>query len=243
MWRRDNVAESGSRARSVATPPAQGKDGISVMTTSITASSGADVTAGDTENRRRAYTAHAYLKDMTITAAEADFAAQFGASPGEICGRPLSDLLRPGAPGRLCQRLTALSEGHPNRLTEQVTGFHDSGRVFAADLTAIAVTGQAGTAGLVLLLRPLDAADVSRPREPTLGELDARVLEGVAWGASTVQLAGRLYMSRQGVEYRVGRLLRRFDVPNRPALVARAHTLGLFAPGQWPPQVLPDLIE
>ncbi|MFG2310936.1 PAS domain-containing protein [Streptomyces sp. NPDC048566] len=180
---------------------------------------------------------------MTITAAEAEFAALFCASPGEICGRSLSDLLRAGAPARLRHRFTDLSEGRANWFTERVAGRHGGGRVFAADLTAIAVTGPAGPAGLVLLLCPVRDADTPGPRELTLSELDARVLEGVASGASTVQLAGRLYLSRQGVEYRVGLLLRRFDAPNRPALVARAHALGLFAPGRWPPQVLPDLVD
>ncbi|MFJ9024929.1 PAS domain-containing protein [Streptomyces sp. NPDC102259] len=216
---------------------------MSVVTTSITASSTAVVKAGAGVNRRRTYTAHVCPKDMTITAAEADFAAQFGASPGEICDRALSDLLRAGAPERLRHRFTDLSEGRASCFTERVAGRHGSGRVFAADLTAVAVTGAAGPAGLVLLLRPLGEADEPHPRELTLSELDARVLEGVAGGASTVQMAGRLYLSRQGVEYRVRLLLRRFDAPNRPALVARAHTLGLFAPGPWPPRVLPDLIE
>ncbi|MCS0602711.1 LuxR family transcriptional regulator [Streptomyces sp. LP11] len=216
---------------------------MSVVTTSITASATAGVTAGVGANRRRTYTAHACPKDMTIAAAEADFAAQFGVSPREICGRALGDLFRAGAPARLPHRFTDLSEGRTDWFTERVAGRHIGGRVFAADLTAIAVTGPAGPAGLVLLLRPLREADLPHPRALTLSELDARVLEGVAGGASTVQLAGRLYLSRQGVEYRVGLLLRRFDAPNRPALVARAHALGLFAPGQWPPQVLPDLVE
>ncbi|MFI1928026.1 LuxR family transcriptional regulator [Streptomyces sp. NPDC020377] len=216
---------------------------MSVVTTSITASSTTVVKAGAGVNRRRTYTAHVCPKGMTITAAEADFAAQFGASPGQICDRTLSDLLRAGTPEVLRHRFTDLSEGRTSWFTERVAGRHDSGRVFAADLTGIAVTGATGPAGLVLLLSPLGAAGEPYPRELTLSELDAQVLEGVAGGASTVQLAGRLYLSRQGVEYRVRLLLRRFDAPNRPALVARAHALGLFAPGQWPPRVLPELIE
>ncbi|MFB0619354.1 LuxR C-terminal-related transcriptional regulator [Streptomyces sp. AGS-58] len=125
-----------------------------------------------------------------------------------------------------------------------MTGRDGSGRTFCADLTATAVAGPDGTAGLVILLsRAGDGEGTGRRGEQMLSELDARVLEGVASGASTVQLASRLYMSRQGVEYRVGRLLRRFDAPNRPALVARAHGLGMFSVGQWPPRVLPDFVE
>ncbi|WP_374754056.1 LuxR C-terminal-related transcriptional regulator, partial [Streptomyces sp. SM12] len=45
----------------------------------------------------------------------------------------------------------------------------------------------------------------------------------MASGLSTVQLASRLHLSRQGVEYRVSSLLRRLRAPNRVALVARAY--------------------
>ncbi|MFG2241709.1 LuxR C-terminal-related transcriptional regulator [Streptomyces sp. NPDC048734] len=102
---------------------------------------------------------------------------------------------------------------------------------------------------LVLLRRPEDTQRPEKDHEPAppggpvLSALDAQVLEGVASGESTVQLASRLYLSRQGIEYRVGQMLRRFDAPNRPALVARAHALGMFAVGQWPPRVLPERVK
>ncbi|MEU9735633.1 PAS domain-containing protein [Streptomyces sp. NPDC048002] len=215
---------------------------MSVVSKSTVASSAVGARAG-CAGSRRVYTAHACPKELTVMAAEDDFAAQFGLSPGELCGRSLNELLQAGTPTRLKRRLADLFEGRTTWFTERVSGRHDSARAFTADLTAIAVTGPDGPSGLVLLLRPLTGTEVPRRRELTLSELDARLLEGVAGGASTVQLAGRLYLSRQGVEYRVGLLLRRFDAPNRPALVARAHGLGMFAPGQWPPLVLPDVVE
>ncbi|WP_228985003.1 LuxR C-terminal-related transcriptional regulator, partial [Streptomyces sp. DH12] len=107
--------------------------------------------------------------------------------------------------------------------------------------TAIAVRQPTGEiVGLVVFLRRTEEAAVCGP---VLTALDAQVLEGVASGESTVQLASRLYLSRQGIEYRVGQMLRRFDAPNRPALVARAHALGMFATGQWPPRVLPERVR
>jgi DNA-binding CsgD family transcriptional regulator len=194
--------------------------------------------------RRRTYTTHASTRGTTVAAAEAEFAGAFGLSPGTICGRDLCDLLLAPPPASLRHRFTDLTEGRSNRFTERVTGRDGAGRTFSANLTAIAVAGPDGPAGLVILLRHIGDADPAEPSGlQTLSEIDARVLEGVAGGASTVQLASRLYMSRQGVEYRVGRLLRRFDAPNRPALVARAHGLGMFATGQWPPRVLPDFVE
>ncbi|MEE1928322.1 LuxR C-terminal-related transcriptional regulator [Streptomyces sp. TRM 70351] len=180
---------------------------------------------------------------MTITAAEAEFAGLFGLSPSEICGRDLCDLLAQ-RPESLRYRFAALTEGRSDSFTERVTGRDGAGRTFCAHLTAVGVAGSEGLSGLVILLHHTGDPDgAALHGRHTLSELDARVVEGVASGASTVQLASRLYMSRQGVEYRVGRLLRRFDAPNRPALVARAHGLGMFAAGQWPPRVLPDFVE
>ncbi|MFE0704682.1 LuxR family transcriptional regulator [Streptomyces sp. NPDC058872] len=76
-----------------------------------------------------------------------------------------------------------------------------------------------------------------------LAALDVRILEGVAIGTSTVRLAASLYLSRQGVEYRIGLMLRHFQVANRAALVSRAHSLGVLSVGTWPPRVLPEFLE
>ncbi|HEX3785134.1 MAG TPA: LuxR C-terminal-related transcriptional regulator, partial [Pseudonocardiaceae bacterium] len=71
--------------------------------------------------------------------------------------------------------------------------------------------------------------------------LDARILEGVAAGASTIQLATRLYLSRQGVEYHVGSMLRKLRVSNRAALVSRAYAMGLLVADAWPPRISPEV--
>ncbi|MFF5157803.1 PAS domain-containing protein [Streptomyces sp. NPDC000348] len=188
-----------------------------------------------------ACTAHVSPGDLAVTAADPEFARQFGLSVDEMSGYGLLDLLRSPAPERLRERFAALSSGHCRRFTERVTGRDGTGRNFPADVTAVAVGKPSGeiVGLLVLLRRAKDAVSGG----PVLSALDARVLEGVASGESTVQLASRLYLSRQGIEYRVGQMLRRFDAPNRPALVARAHALGMFAAGQWPPRVLPDRVR
>ncbi|MFC7219630.1 PAS domain-containing protein [Streptomyces polyrhachis] len=76
-----------------------------------------------------------------------------------------------------------------------------------------------------------------------LTALTARVLEGVAAGDSTVRLAAKLYLSRQGIEYHVSILLRQFKVPNRTALTAKAYSMGMFGIGCWPPKVLPEYVR
>ncbi|TQL24550.1 PAS domain-containing protein [Streptomyces sp. SLBN-134] len=186
-------------------------------------------------------TAHLSPHDLVVTAAEPEFARQFGLSADEICGRGLLELLRSRTPGHLREQFAALSSGPGRRFKQKVTGRDGDGRSFHADITAIAVRHPSGEmAGVVVLLRRTAEAVTGGP---VLSALDAQVLEGVANGESTVQLASRLYLSRQGIEYRVGQMLRRFDAPNRPALVARAHALGMFAAGQWPPRVLPECVR
>jgi len=38
-------------------------------------------------------------------------------------------------------------------------------------------------------------------------------------------------------------MLRQFQVPNRVALVSRAHTLGVLGIESWPPRVAADFVE
>lgn len=199
---------------------------------------------------RRTYTAH-ITPDRRIVAAEPDFSRQFGRTSADTCGRSLYELLHPSSPTYLDRHFARLSEGRCNRFDERMVGLGGSGRVFSAGLTGIAVhdtTG--GLAGIVVQVRPDQEAVAAAPEEPAahprerlLSKLDAQVLEGVASGASTVQLAARLYLSRQGVEYHVGLMLRKLKAPNRAALVARAHSLGMLTVGQWPPRVAPEFIK
>ncbi|MFF9090553.1 helix-turn-helix transcriptional regulator [Streptomyces sp. NPDC014991] len=210
--------------------------------------------ARPTPASRAVCTARTFTDDLVITAAEPEFARQFGLSAEEIRGCRLLDLLQPPAPAAsddLRKQFLALSSGHRPRFTERVMGRDGAGGLFHADITGVAVHGLSGeTSGIVVLLRSL--APVHRPQQdtppaagdrPVLSALDAQVLEGVARGESTVQLASRLYLSRQGIEYRIGQMLRRFDTPNRPALVSRMHALGMFVTGQWPPRVRPDRVK
>ncbi|WP_369215872.1 LuxR C-terminal-related transcriptional regulator [Streptomyces flavofungini] len=165
----------------------------------------------------------------TITAAETGFAAQFGVSPGEIHGCLPSDLVHTRSPAHLRQRFTDLCEGRTLWFTEGVIGQHSSGRTFAADLTAGTATGPTGLTGLVLRLRPA-AGEAPPPAHAVLSGFDARILDGVATGAPTVQLAEQLCLSSHGVDYHVRQMLRRFDARTRHELVTRARALGLLAP-------------
>jgi DNA-binding CsgD family transcriptional regulator len=80
-------------------------------------------------------------------------------------------------------------------------------------------------------------------RSTLLSEMEAKILERVAAGASTVQLAGHLHLSCKGIEYHISAMLRKLGVPNRPALVSRAYTIGILNSGTWPPRVQQEHVK
>jgi hypothetical protein len=77
----------------------------------------------------------------------------------------------------------------------------------------------------------------------TMPALAAGVLEGVASGLSTADIAAALHLTTRGVEYHLSGLLRRTASTNRAGLVGRAFAMGLFQPGHWPPRVQPSLLR
>lgn len=185
---------------------------------------------------------------LRIEAANADFFRLVSRLSAEICGRSIYDVLHPSARNILPQHFAHLSNGHGSRFVERVVAMRGHDRVFSAEITGIAVKGEGDDlSGVVVLMCPDNepAEAAARPTKPKqmLSALDARILEGVATGASTVQLASRLYLSRQGVEYHVGLMLRRFKAPNRAALVSRAYSMGVLTVGTWPPRTVPDFVK
>jgi DNA-binding CsgD family transcriptional regulator len=185
---------------------------------------------------------------LRICAVDDELCARFGRERAQLCGKRLADLLRPSAPGELERQAGALAHGGQHRFTERVTGY-GRGEPFRAELTGTAVRDRRGGLAAVIVLLRFDESDGEDAAAelpagvPVLTELDGRILEGVAAGASTMQLAAKLYLSRQGVEYHVGTMLRRLRVANRAALVSRAYALGLLEPGAWPPRLRPTAID
>ena len=188
--------------------------------------------------------------ELIIVAADAEFLRQFGRDSSDIWGRSLYELLHPSVPGILNRRFAQLAEGRRTRFAERVVGVRGAEGVFSGELMGVAVqSDKRDLRGFVVVIRPdEEVAPVARREggglhRAILTNLDARILEGIARGASTVQLAARLYLSRQGVEYHVGLMLRKFKVANRAALVARAHSLGMLTVGSWPPRVLSEFVK
>jgi DNA-binding CsgD family transcriptional regulator len=191
---------------------------------------------------------------LSVVAANDEFFSQFGRTSADVCGRNVYELLHPGTRPLLDRHFARLAEGRGVRFAERVLAIRGTDGVFAGELTGMAVHGEDDQlTAIVVLMRP-DLADGEPPvipeqarprsrngkRKPLLTPLDARILEGIAAGASTVQLASRLYLSRQGVEYHVGSMLRKLRVANRAALVSKAYSMGLLAAGIWPPKSVPE---
>jgi DNA-binding NarL/FixJ family response regulator len=160
-----------------------------------------------------------------------EFHRQFGIRPGGARGRDFFEFLHPSVREATRTEFTRLTVDGRDRFSREVMSLGPPGDVFAGELTGIAVQNPARqvTALLARIDPATPAPAVRMPGGGTvLTELDARIIEGIATGESNVQLAGRLHLSRQGIEYRVAAMLRRFRAPNRAALVSRAYAMGLL---------------
>jgi DNA-binding CsgD family transcriptional regulator len=180
--------------------------------------------------------------ELRLAAANADFLSLFGRTAGEVYNRVFCEFLHPSMMWHLQRQLSSLLNGWRIRLREHIVVLRPSGSTFSGVLTGIA-SGRPNE--IVVLVHPEKTTE-GRPvikRDKLLTEMDARILEGVAAGRSSVKLASLHYLSRQGVEYHVGVMLRKFKVSSRPALVSRAYSLGILSVGNWPPQVLPEFIK
>ncbi|MEU5420366.1 LuxR C-terminal-related transcriptional regulator [Streptomyces sp. NPDC020799] len=182
---------------------------------------------------------------LTIRAADTDFVRQFGGTAEELCGRHLYDLLDPSAPEVLGRQFAGLSSGGHSRFTERVVGYQRDRTPFSAEITGISIhTSHCAPDAPTYLIAVHPAGEPTVPPAGSLlSPVDARILEGIAKGTSNLQLASQLYLSRQGVEYHVGRMLRQLKVPNRAALVARAHSLGILGTDTWPPRVRSQFVK
>jgi DNA-binding CsgD family transcriptional regulator len=185
--------------------------------------------------------------ELRLLEANDVFIDKLGRSVTDVYGQPFSKVVHSSVKQVILQHLDLLAEGQQLSFNTRFVGVKTASRRLSGGMTGLAVRGDDGTVTtIVILVRPDDGVEpmpaLSRKRRP-LSVLDARVLEGVAAGSSTVQLATKLYLSRQGVDYHVGAMLRRFKCANRSALVAKAYAEGILAQGVWPPKVTVESIR
>jgi PAS domain S-box-containing protein len=182
-----------------------------------------------------------------VVEANGDFCRQFGRAPRDVHGRVFGDLLHPSVREKITQQLGRLAYGQRARFTDRIVGLRPGDGAFTAELTGLAINGDGGQVdGVMVLVRPDKGEQVGNTvaaRGKLLTKMDARILEGVAAGVTTPQLATTLFLSRGGVEYHVAALLRKLKVKNRVALISKAYSKGIFDVGSWPPKVLPEYIK
>ncbi len=175
-------------------------------------------------------------RGMRVTEANPDFLRFFGAVPAEVYGRSFLDLVRGGTQLHVRRKFARLVEDAQPQVLEQVATAAPG--VANCRVIAVPVDAPDPLVSVIALVIPgKKALPGSAPK--ALSGLEARILEGIAAGDSGAQLAKRLYMSQQGIEYHVGAMLRKLRAPNRAALVAKAFTMGILTTGCWPPQVPP----
>ena len=175
-----------------------------------------------------------------VIGSNAGFCALFGVDAARLRGQVLFNLLQPGTDAQARMEFTRLRSGDCDRITLDVIGVRDGGAAFGGTLTGVTVKNSAGQVAALLAVIDIGRAAVALPDSPEaeLADIDAAILEGIAAGESNVQLARKLHLSRQGIDYRVAALLRRLGTPNRAALVARAYVLGLLSASHWPPRAM-----
>ncbi|ALE82601.1 SelRIV [Pseudonocardia sp. HH130629-09] len=188
-------------------------------------------------------------RSLRIVAANQEMFRRFHRTDtASICGSSFCTLVHPSIRTRLGNQLERLLDGQQPRVYERSVALLGPDSTVWGDLMATATARDAGRVeGVMAVLRPVEGdagpmAGRGAPRK-ILSDMDARILEGVASGASTVQLASTLFLSRGGVEYHVTALLRKMKVKNRPALISKAYSMGFFELGSWPPQVVPDHVK
>ncbi|MCP2242187.1 LuxR C-terminal-related transcriptional regulator [Lentzea aerocolonigenes] len=176
---------------------------------------------------------------MRITEANAEFLRQFRRTPGDLYGCPFLDLLHPGAGVRARRKFARLSDSRRPQMLDRMAaaGAAPGEPAFRCQVAAVPIRDVLERlVCAVVLVKPEHAGDGSVAHRISFGEVDARILEGIAAGESGAQLARSLHLSQQGVEYRVGAMIRRLGVHNRASLVSKAYSLGLMDLGAWPPR-------
>lgn len=187
-------------------------------------------------------------RNLAIRHASPEFFRRFGGTSSALCGRRFADLIHPSVQASIMRDFARLLEGKHHRFVSRVIVLRSDDEPLTGTLTGVAVQGGAPDAtGVLVMMCPagpeVAAESTIIDRKKILSRMDAKIIEGIASGLSTIPLASRLFLSRQGVEYHVSGLLRRLKVPNRAALVSRAYSMGILTVGVWPPKVVEDFIK
>jgi PAS domain S-box-containing protein len=164
---------------------------------------------------------------------------ELGVLPGHLSGRKILELLRPQGSRPLRPVMEAVRLQRRSQYPVEVLWTATDGTERRGELTIEPVSDLPDDdPKLLLWLRTLGrsaGAPTARPAE-RVSPVEGHILAAAARGATTAQIAKEVALTVDGVNYHLTRLTRRWRVPNRTALVARAYSTGVLAPDAWPPR-------
>ncbi|MEU9128856.1 PAS domain-containing protein [Kitasatospora sp. NPDC048540] len=172
--------------------------------------------------------------DGRVERASGGAAGLLGVGRADLEGTPVTAHLKGSAVPAVLRRLwSELVQGRISRagdvLRVRVAG--GATRLLRTDLAVVRHRG--APVRVLAVLTPLGTEFAEPPR---ITPLQLRVLLLLAGGRPNSDIAEGLGLSRQALDYHLRRLRSVLDAPSRPAMVARAYTLGILDANAWPPR-------
>ncbi|MFE6055912.1 helix-turn-helix transcriptional regulator [Kitasatospora sp. NPDC056446] len=166
-------------------------------------------------------------------------AAEFGLLPGQLRNRRILEYFTLRDSATLQALAEAVRMHRRSQYPARVSWTPAHGRERYGEMTVDLVSDTPEqTPNLLLSLRAVEVPRQSPPGPRSeVSPVEARILAAAARGDTTAQIAREIGVTADGVNYHLARLSRRWRVPNRTALVARAYATGVLAAGTWPPAV------
>ncbi|MFC5721479.1 PAS domain-containing protein [Streptomyces gamaensis] len=181
--------------------------------------------------------------DGEVTLANPAMAAEWGTAPARLRGRSLQELFRPRTVGRLDRHIEAVRLGRRSRHPIEVRWLVGADGIEREGELLVDPVGEASPAAPMLLavlrVRPDPAPRVVEPMAE-VSVVEGHILALAAAGATTAAIGKAVGLTVDGVNYHLTRLTRRWRVPNRTALVAKAYVLGVLSVREWPPAPSPQ---
>ncbi|WP_181138495.1 PAS domain-containing protein [Streptomyces sp. Ru73] len=174
--------------------------------------------------------------DGEVLIANPAMAAVWGTTRGQLRGRNLLDHFRPRAISQVGRLVEAVRAGRRSRYPVEVRWREGADGPEREGMLTLDPVGDPSDEppALLAILRIHESRPAPR-RTADVSPMESRILALAAAGATTAAIGKDLGLTVDGVNYHLTRLTRRFRVPNRTALIARAYTLGLLSPTTWPP--------
>lgn len=171
-------------------------------------------------------------------------ACMLGSRAAGVRGRHVLSVVTRRTAAADADRWLAVVAGRLEAYRTRAGAVRQDGSIVVADTVVSLVRDTAGAPAAVIAtsspefvhLPDADADDEGTGAPPSLSPREVAVLEGIAAGRSSQQLARLLGVSQKGVDYHVKKLGDLLDAPNRTALVARAYASGVLLPHTWPPR-------